>query len=294
MNSKPFVIVTAIVIPLILFFISPIYTSLFNTEKSLSYAITHIKDLTEDYKDGESWSKLTTSFDGVKLDSAYLSRILIANTGQVPISRNDFDSDVIINLGDNTGILGVRVDESTPLNLTVNYEFDKGLVSFQGLLLNPQDQFVLEILSTQRPKLESVNSRISGVAKPQKMDFSEEDGIYLKYVKHESIATSKEKRLWQVNPVLMGIFSWISIVIILANLHCQVSKNSSKAYYLLYVPYSLSVCVVVVMIESMLEMYGVESLYLKVAIQALVFIPLIFLGSFVSRKWLVVNSTEQS
>ncbi|HFG1785122.1 TPA: hypothetical protein ACGF4J_002863, partial [Vibrio cholerae] len=242
MNSKPFIIITAIFIPLILFLISPVYSSLFGSEKSLSYALVHTKDLTEDYKEGDSWSKLSTSFDGEELNSAYLSRIMIINSGNVPISRDDFDSDVTIKMGTDIGILGIRIEESSPFNLGVEYYFNENEFNFKGLLLNPNDSFVIETLSKGRPTEITVQSRISGIDRPRQMDYQKSDGIYLKRVRHESLVMSNEKSLMKLNPYLLGVISLFSTFVTLINIRFTKVKNVIFNFSLI-APYFLSLFV---------------------------------------------------
>lgn len=276
-NNKLFILITAIFIPLVLFLISPVYSSLFSNEKTMSYALMHTKDLTEDYKEGDSWSKLSTSFDGVQLESAYISRIIIANSGTIPISRNDFDSDVTIEMGEGVGVLGVRVEESTPSNLDIDHYFQEGLIGFKGLLLNPNDNFVLEVLSKKRPDLISVQSRIAGIDSPREIDYKKSDGVYLKRVKHESVAVSHETTVLRINFYLTGIISLISVFASITSIR-SFSNKRSIVYVSLYIPYILSVVVSIMSLDSLLIGFGLEHKTLRGVLTILViFIP-VFIG----------------
>ncbi|WP_019281515.1 hypothetical protein [Vibrio anguillarum] len=283
MNSRAFIIVTAILIPLVLFLISPVYSSLFSSEKSLSYALMHTKDLTEDYKEGDSWSKLSTSFDGIELKSAYLSRILIVNSGNKPISRNDFDSDVIIKMGQEIDILGVRVEESSPFNLDIDHYFKEDEVNFKGLLLNPNDQFILEVLSKERPEIISVQSRIAGIDKPRQVDYQKSDGLYLKRVKHESVAVSQETTLIKFNTYLISVVSLISIFSSLISIRSFENKRGI-IYASLYIPYILSLLVSIVMMDSLLKDLGLETTLLRAGVLTLVLSMLVFASDFIVKK----------
>ncbi|QKU78598.1 hypothetical protein HPY08_06555 [Vibrio cholerae] len=283
MNSKPFIIITAIFIPLILFLISPVYSSLFGSEKSLSYALVHTKDLTEDYKEGDSWSKLSTSFDGEELNSAYLSRIMIINSGNVPISRDDFDSDVTIKMGADIGILGIRIEESSPFNLGVEYYFNEDEINFKGLLLNPNDSFVIETLSKGRPTDIAVQSRISGIDRPRQMDYQKSDGIYLKRVRHESLVMSNEKSLMKLNPYLLGVISLFSTFVTLINIRFTKVKNVIFNFSLI-APYFLSLFVLLIMIDIILDDIGLESSILRTGVFVLLSIVLIVSSKLVKLE----------
>lgn len=286
MNSKLFIIITAIFIPLVLFLISPVYSSLFGSEKSLSYALVHTKDLTEDYKEGDSWSKLSTSFDGEELKSAYLSRIMIINSGDIPISRDDFDSDVTINMGIDIGILGIRIEESSPFNLGVEYSFNANEINFKGLLLNPNDSFVIEALSKGRPTEITVQSRISGIDKPRQMDYQKSDGIYLKHVKHESLVMSHQKSLLKINPYLLGVISFFSTFITLISIRSSAAKNVILHFSLL-IPYFLSLFISIIMVNIILDDIGLENSLLRFGLLILIFTVL-----FVSSESVKLESTR--
>lgn len=93
--------------------------------------------------------------------------IRFINSGNKPIKRADFESDILLKFSNSNGsfpqIYEINIDQRKPSDLAIEvFNDDFGCHSgFKPLLLNPKDEFHLNILMTNYDKL-AVSTRIVG------------------------------------------------------------------------------------------------------------------------------------
>jgi hypothetical protein len=108
-------------------------------------------------------SKLKMTFDGHPVFNVSLIRIKIRNSGRVPITRDDFDEPISIEIVSD-GLLSVESGKSSPPSL--EYELaslpDRKDIQLGTLLLNPTDEINLSVLATGFRKV-AVKGRIVGL-----------------------------------------------------------------------------------------------------------------------------------
>lgn len=253
-----FTVLVPILISLILFFFSPYYSSFFGVKKEISYALYSTENIMKAYKGIDEWSSLQTIFEGGKLDSAYLSSVIVKNTGSVPVERLDFDDDALITFGEDMQIIGARVEKVYPDNLEVSYSFSQKGIVFKGLLLNPGDSFLLEFLSKQEPKAVSMKARISGVGEPKMLDHSLGDGIYLSIAKHANMKSSVQRTLQKVNPFIAIFVSVLSILSV-SVIQGFFVRRKFWIYILTFPSLYLGLWVAMTMMTGVFSMNGIDA-----------------------------------
>ncbi|QET59986.1 hypothetical protein FOB75_03170 [Vibrio parahaemolyticus] len=236
MKEKLFPIFISILFPIALFLLSPLYSTFFDESKEISYSIVHTRNLLESYKGEDEWSNLVTSFENAELESAYLTKIMVVNSGSEPIKRADFDSSAVISFDSDIEIIGSRVDHVEPSNLIVTHNFSSDHITFDGLLLNPDDNFVFEILSRNEPIDIRMQSRISGISSPILLDYTAKDGLYLKAIKHKTMSSSHQIAFFKVSPYITIFTIWLSIIFLNVIYNLLRTSHGGRLSLILLIP----------------------------------------------------------
>jgi hypothetical protein len=106
-------------------------------------------------------------FSGKKLESLSLVRIHIANSGDVPIRKTDFERALSIDFGKNSQVLNAEIRERSPLNLIPSVSCQGRIVTVEPLLLNSGDHFSLDSFVTCCEELPILDARIAGIKEPK-------------------------------------------------------------------------------------------------------------------------------
>lgn len=146
--------VLTLMVPFVVYFLSI-------SERSLSYEVISNVELINHYE-GLSDSEIQLMFGNRAVENVALSIVRIINTGSEPIRKNDFESSINIIFGPDAEILRAKILNKTPENLSINLSFDEIAVSIKPLLINAEDSFEVEVLSTTADLLE-VEARIAGI-----------------------------------------------------------------------------------------------------------------------------------
>lgn len=222
-------VILSIVFPLLLFVLSPFWSSLFNSGKSLEYREVYRTNITNITSNADDWSNLNVTYKGEKLDVAYLVNVKFVNTGDEPIERNDFDKKIVIKFIDENKVIGIKKKSSIPYDLDVINKFSDNHVFILPLLLNPKDEFTLEFLIKGDAKLQSVNGRISGVKEIVEMDLPTVSGVYIHKVTPNGPSRSLHLKLFRFNEYLLVC---ISFLFFLCSVHVERQRmNMVKSIY---------------------------------------------------------------
>lgn len=90
--------------------------------------------------------KLKTYFEDGQSERVHLVEARVENTGNVPVTANDFERPISFHLGDSATVLAVDVSSKSPLELPEEVTLRGGEVRLMPLLLNPGDGLTLKIL----------------------------------------------------------------------------------------------------------------------------------------------------
>jgi hypothetical protein len=107
---------------------------------------------------------LLVSIDGTPVPNAFLSVLLLSNTGSKPIASTEFEAPLEIRTAaSGTKIVRSQVASTAPTDLRPTVASTEDAVSVQPLLLNPKDSVKLTVLTSGPQPTFLVRSRIAGV-----------------------------------------------------------------------------------------------------------------------------------
>lgn len=135
--------------------------------KSLSYEIisnTQIVSVNEESKD-----KIQITFEGKLVEDVNLIVVEIANDGDIPITKADYESPIIIRPRDQGQILSAEIIEVSPSNLTIPISVSQSAITFKEVLLNSEDKIRLKLLVSNSNLNPEVITRINGINKPREL-----------------------------------------------------------------------------------------------------------------------------
>jgi len=131
--------------------------------KELSYEIIFNSPLLSSSKELEG--KIQITFDGKPVSNIQLVEIKLINSGNVPITKADYEREVIFNFGDKAKILTADVAKTEPNSIKIwtHLLYANNFASFNGVLLNPGDKIFFKFLLTEFDGRIIINNRISGI-----------------------------------------------------------------------------------------------------------------------------------
>lgn len=102
--------------------------------------------------------------DGAVLAEPYLSVLQVVNEGRKPVSTNDFEAPLELNVVPNLSIVRARVSEKVPDDVQAEVSWVKQTVQLKPTLLNPKDSITITILSTGGIPSFVSRARINGIS----------------------------------------------------------------------------------------------------------------------------------
>lgn len=157
--------VGGIIVPVIIFVLQ-------GQRKELTYEVgseSRIVDLQDPLL-----AQVEVSYGGKKLSRLVSFSIRITNSGNVPISRPDFDRHAILAFGGHATILQAQVLDQSPPNLNPIFENRGNHLLIAPPLLNPEDRFTIQAFVTGESNSPTLDARILGINKPNKLPGPEE------------------------------------------------------------------------------------------------------------------------
>lgn len=87
------------------------------------------------------------------------------NTGNQPITSNDFERNLSLNFEEKTKILAYSVSKTEPENLEIQLKLNDSKLIIAPLLLNPKDNFTIRLIVTEAEAKFKLDYRIIGINK---------------------------------------------------------------------------------------------------------------------------------
>ena len=183
------------VLPVVAAFVTIIVTIclhiLGKKRKELGYEILEnfsLVNVEEDVKD-----RIELYFDKKKVSDVSLILFRVINTGNIPITKNDFEKPIAVSFGDSARILEISTEKTEPQNLEIEFKPKENSMEIDPALFNPKDYVTFKVLVGQ---CEGVNmiTRIVGVKEIKDITYKREqykdfmEGLMLGYPSWVEIA----------------------------------------------------------------------------------------------------------
>ena len=133
--------------------------------KAISYVIVTDTPLVSVRKGEELKEKLQLSFDGKPVENIHLVLIRIMNSGNVPITSEDYESPIRIVLGSNDRVLTAEIVSLDPENIDAQVSCEDSSVTLYVKLLNQHDEISIKMLAVRSSQDVNLIGRIVGVKK---------------------------------------------------------------------------------------------------------------------------------
>jgi len=151
-NLSIFLMLMGIIVPVALYFFTL-------PGKTLSYQVISKSALIGSH---DSIENIEIKIKGEVVDSAVIYLLKIKNSGTEPIKPKDFERPIVIKFAEKARIFNAQVKNKLPENISTSLKVSGNKLSIAPLLLNPNDEFIVEVLSASR-KYPVFDSRIAGV-----------------------------------------------------------------------------------------------------------------------------------
>jgi hypothetical protein len=133
------------------------------TRKSLAYEVKQVELVS--VHQAAPKGRIKILFDDEEIKHVHLIEAQIENNGNVPVTVEDFEQAIVIDLGEGATALTADISKVTPDNLEVEVRPDGNQVEIQPLLLNPGDCMTLKIFARDFGGKVERRYRIVGISK---------------------------------------------------------------------------------------------------------------------------------
>lgn len=225
---------SSIILPIVLFVVSPLWGSLFTDKKELSYKTLSKRDISTSSSLSEQWPDIQISYLGKDVSKGSFLTIAIVNTGKIPIKSEDFERPITVHLSDSASVISSKVVELNPTNLEVKIHSTTEGISIEKLLLNPDDGFEIQIFSSAPLKVLDVTTRASGLSKLVELIPEDRSGFYVKYSSLSEIGKTLEQNIFVISMPITILFTLILQIAFLFNIwnfFLSPSKVSKAVYF---------------------------------------------------------------
>ncbi|WP_294734235.1 hypothetical protein [uncultured Pseudomonas sp.] len=206
-------LITGVVVPVLLFLLSPYWGSMFADSKSLGYDVIQKRYISQlDDSDPVS-SQIKLSFKGRDISKGVFVTLLLANTGKIPIKKEDFYSSIIIDTSGGNVLVSQLID-SYPEGMSLELSQAGSKTVIKPLLINSGDTFIIKLFSDNDIKIESVSARILGVSAIEKIQKADKKGFAIKSIKPSDREGATMER--QVMPLPLYLVGFLSVVFLIA------------------------------------------------------------------------------
>jgi hypothetical protein len=128
--------------------------------KRLTYQLSSTRVVSVREEAGDTISIL---YEGHAVGDVRLLTLRIKCAGNIPITADDFDRPLSVQLGEGAEVLRAEIAKSVPENLDPKYAVRGTVLEIAPLLLNPGDFFEATALVTDLSEAGSLDGRIKGV-----------------------------------------------------------------------------------------------------------------------------------
>ena len=132
-------------------------------QKALSYEILSVTPLLTVNEALEG--RLRILYDDEPTRDISLLMIKIFNSGNMPISKSDYEKSIVINTGTDSKIFSCSVVKVEPQNLDIKIKINLNQIEIEPFLFNSKDFFELKVLISGYSKNINATCRILGVKK---------------------------------------------------------------------------------------------------------------------------------
>lgn len=130
--------------------------------KSLAFQLASQVSLTAET--AGSIKGLEVLMDGVKVQSPVLSVVVLTNDGKKPLPTADFEVPVELRIQEQSSIVRAEVVSTQPKDIEANITWDKKMIRFTPVLLNPEESITVSILTEGAKPAFTPRARIIGVS----------------------------------------------------------------------------------------------------------------------------------
>lgn len=158
--------ITIIVIPVVLFALTPLWNSMFEAKKKLEYWRAVKTRVINDPVFGVFANlspDVKVSFQGKELTDATFVQVRLLNAGSVPIKPEDFEGPLVFISTVPGKVLKHRLIHAEPTSLNPKLTVVSEGLQLAPLLLNPGDTIVVELFGSGDFDIKQVNARIAGM-----------------------------------------------------------------------------------------------------------------------------------
>ncbi len=134
------------------------------TRKDVSRSISVTELVSVHSAADDAKGRIKIYFDEEQIDQVHLVEAKFENTGNVPVTADDFDQPIMVELGEEASPLTVDVTDTTPADLRAEAGAYKTGAVLAPLLLNPGDGLTLKILARNLRVIPECHYRIIGIA----------------------------------------------------------------------------------------------------------------------------------
>lgn len=130
------------------------------TRKEISYQFFTVKMIEAGFSE-----YIKIRYKNTLLKEIHSSSITIANTGNIPITANDFHDNVVIEFRKNIFILGAKIVQTHPEGIDVKLDVSDNQIVIEKTLLNDGDRIVVGVLSKEPIDRKDllIKARVAGV-----------------------------------------------------------------------------------------------------------------------------------
>jgi hypothetical protein len=149
--------ILAITVPIAIYFLQV-------QKKGMSYEIISVSDLfnTEYSVSGD----IKIFFSDKRVEKLFTASVRVINSGNIPIKKDDFERNIKLDLGEKSEVLKVDIPEKNPSNLIPKILSTGNIVEIEPILLNPGDNFVIQVFASGNKQIPKFDARITGVIEP--------------------------------------------------------------------------------------------------------------------------------
>lgn len=252
-------------LPVFLFLLAPVWSSIFKEKKSIEYIIFQEKKIDSKFTMEESFPNLKLSHEETEIKDAFVTTLLVYSAGKSVIRTSDFESSIRFELDAKKRIIESRYGPTHPVDLPVELVMNASQLEIAPLLLNPGDYFFIDILSEDKITIGKAMARIAGMNEIKKHEIKPYKGLTIELVEPaDDISATTQRHLLRINSYFLIVFSVITYFcscIFVFSLFAEPNLKVKAVFFFLFI-----------------------SMYI-VAVVCSVFIPESLFGS-TAEKWL--------
>jgi len=224
MSKSRLAVITGVIVPIIIFLITPFWSSIFTDGKTLTYQVLEKKKVSELAADDFVGSRIQLSYDGKDIRQGTFIVVAVENSGKAPIQKRDFNSDIFIDIKGGS-VLFAQVVDTQPVNIPVEISGRADKVAISPLLMNSGDKITVKIFSDSDIRIDSVYARILGVPEILKVENPESSGLLLTTVRPLDGGGVMEKKIMSV---YIKILVPLTLVLLLGVFVCTAAAALSR------------------------------------------------------------------